>query len=480
MSWVRRIRSLPVRGKVLLTVLGAAIATLGASTYLSYRYWEEEALDQAQREALLAAASTQASIESAIRLGQPAPAHRALTRLRADGHVTAARVYGPDGTVLLSADPLEEGTRQPAFFMPAPTELPRSGIVKPSVARGEVRAYIPVSLPQPAVLEVELSVAPTMAAIERGSRLGMGLMAVSLLAVGVVVVTMFEREVVAPLHRIDVLLHANSGKGDGTRSRDELRHLERSVTELLEKEREGEARAADQDRRLADREGLAQVGELAAEMAHEFKRPLASIRTAVSVVQHEYDLDERGREVLEAVDVQLEHLRDTMQDLFSLAKPVVLEDAAVDAADVLDEALTELAGIPGVEKVEVHRAYAHDGMWVRGDARRLRQAFLNVLANAVEAMPEGGHLQVNATRVGESSVEVAITDTGHGLGPEEVERALRPFYSTKPLGTGLGLPLVARIVSAHRGGLTIESRPHRGTTVRVNLPFSAPPDGPGV
>jgi signal transduction histidine kinase len=474
MSWVRRVRSLPVRGKLLLTVLGTAVAALGASTYLSYRYWENEALAQAQRDALLAAGSTQASLESAIRLGRLAPAHHALTRLREDGHVTSARVYGADGTILLSADPFEEGTRAPAVFIPNATQLPRAGVVKPSASRGEVRAYIPVSLPEPAVLEVQLSVAPTMAAIERGARLGMGLMAVSLLAVGVVVVTMFEREVVAPLHRIDVLLRSGSRDGRTGPSRDELRHLERSVTELLEKERRGEARAADQDRLLAAQEGLAQVGELAAEMAHEFKRPLASIRTAVSVVQQEYDLDEGGREVLEAVNVQLERLHETMQDLFSLAKPVVLEDEALDVADVLDEAMVELAGVPGIERVEVHRGYGRGQTRVRGDGRRLRQAFLNVLANGVEAMPEGGHLTVGATRVAGGSVEISITDTGHGLEPEAVERALRPFYSTKPLGTGLGLPLVARIVSAHGGGLAIESRPHRGTTVRITLPFSPP------
>jgi signal transduction histidine kinase len=78
------------------------------------------------------------------------------------------------------------------------------------------------------------------------------------------------------------------------------------------------------------------------------------------------------------------------------------------------------------------------------------------------------------------AVEVAITDTGHGLEPQEVERALRPFYSTKPLGTGLGLPLVARIISAHGGGLAIESRPGRGTTVRITLPVLPPHAGKGA
>jgi signal transduction histidine kinase len=219
------------------------------------------------------------------------------------------------------------------------------------------------------------------------------------------------------------------------------------------------------------------VGELAAEMAHEFKRPLASIRTAMSVLQQEYELDDGGREVLKAVDGQLERLHETMQDLFSLAKPLVMEEGAVELAEILNDALAELAGIPGIETVEVHRAYAPGGIHVPGDGRRLRQAFLNVMANGVEAMtPEGGHLTLAMQALPGRVVEVSITDTGHGLEPDQVEQALRPFYSTKPLGTGLGLPLVARIVAAHGGGLAIESRPKRGTTVRITLPVVPKPE----
>jgi len=472
MSWVRRARSLPVRGKLLLTVLGAAVAALGASTYLSFRYWENEAMASAQRQALLAAASTQATLESAIRLGRLAPAHHALTRLREEADVTLARVWGPGGRIVLSADHFEEGTRVGAVFIPDAAQLPRTGIVKPSESGDAVRAYLPVAIPEPGVLEIEFSVAPTMAAMERGARLGMGLMAISLLAVGIVIVTMFEREVVAPLHRMDVLLRAGAaGRGGDAVPRNELHHIERSVTELLAKERAVQARAATQGRELAAKEGLAQVGELAAEMAHEFKRPLASIRTAVSVLQQEYELDEGGREVLRAVDGQLERLHETMQDLFSLAKPLVLEEGPVELADVLDDALAELVGVEGIEAVEVHRAYAQASLRVRGDGRRLRQAFLNVMANGVEAMtPGGGHLTLATQVLPGASVEVSVTDTGHGLEPEQVEKALKPFYSTKPLGTGLGLPLVARIVAAHGGGMAIESRPRRGTTVRITLP----------
>ncbi len=464
MRWIVRLRALPVRGKLLLTLLGAAVAALGASTYLSFRYWEHEALSAAERQALLAARSTQATVESALRLGRPEPARHSLDQLRQEGTITSARVYGPRAQILLSADRYEEGRRATSVWIPDPSELPRTGWVKASEDGSSVRAFLPLSLPEPAVLEVAFSVAATKTAMERGARLGIGLMAGSLLAVIVIIVTMFEREVVAPLQRIDVLLRSEPGRKLPPANRDELRYLERSVTRLIEQEKEVQARVDAQA-------GLAQVGELAAEMAHEFKRPLASIRTAVDVLQQEYELDEGGKSVLNAVDGQLERLHDTMQDLFSLAKPVVLQENAVDVADTIDEALMQLAGVLDLTDIEVERAFSRRDLQVSGDRRRLLQAFLNVFTNAVEAMPEGGRLTVSSSIAEPASVEVAITDTGSGLDPEAVDRALRPFYSTKPAGTGLGLPLVARIVAAHGGGLAIESRPHFGTTVRITLPL---------
>ena len=320
--------------------------------------------------------------------------------------------------------------------------------------------------------------AATKSAMDRGARLGIGLMAVSLLAVVVIVVTMFEREVVGPLERMDELLRETDKRDTGVGRRVKspaLQDMERSVTRLVKRGQEAEAIAADQDRRLAATEGLAEVGELAAEMAHEFKRPLASIRTAMSMFQQEYSLDESGRDMVGAVNNQLELLHDTMQDLFSLAKPVVLEETSVNLTDTLDEALAELWGHPAVEGIRVDREYEGQDLTVPGDGRRLRQAFVNVLTNAAEALSGDGSVTVGIRTIDADTVDVLISDTGPGLDPAAVEAAVKPFYSTKPQGTGLGLPLVARIVAAHRGGLAIESSPGSGTTVRISLPTGARP-----
>jgi signal transduction histidine kinase len=461
MKPLTRLRGLPLRARVVLTVVGAAIAALGASAHFSFRYWRGEALDTAEQQALMAAGSTRATLESALRLDRPEPARRSLARLQSQGAISAARVYS-DHRILLSSDRYEEGGRELALWIPDARDLPEDGFVRTSADGNSVRAFLPLSVPEPAVLEVEFSVAAIHAAMDRGAQLGIGLMAVSLITVAVIVVTMFEREVVAPLHRMDVLLRDPDRPRVRRRSGSELRELEQSVTRLIEKEHLAVARVADQ-------ESLAQVGELAAEMAHEFKRPLASIRTAIEVLQQEYTLDEGGHSMLGAVDGQLEHLHETVHDLFSLAKPIVPETKAVDVQIAVDEALAEARGMPCFERVEVRRVYAPDGILVPGDARRLRQAFLNVATNAAEAMPEGGLLVVEIRSQPETT-EVSFSDTGGGLEPGEVEKIMSPFYSTKPLGTGLGLPLVARVIAAHRGGLAIESLPGRGTTVQITLP----------
>ncbi len=461
MKPLARLRGLPLRARVVLTVLGAAIAALGASTYFSFRYWHGEALSTAEQQALMSAASARATLESALRLDRPEPARHSLARLKSQGAITAARVYAQD-RILLSADRYEEGARNAAVWIPNARELPEEGVVHIGEDGGSVRVYMPLSVPEAAVLEVEFSVEATQAAMDRGARLGIGLMAVSLVAIAIIIVTMFEREVVAPLHRMDVLLRERAPERPRRRSGSELRDIEQSVTRLIEKEHEAATRVADQ-------ESLAQVGELAAEMAHEFKRPLASIRTAIDVLQQEYSLDDGGRSMLTAVDGQLEHLHETVQDLFSIAKPIVTATEPVVLSVTLDEALAEMRGLPRTEHVQIRREYAADRLVVPGDERRLKQAFLNVATNAAEAMPDGGVLTVELRSRGESA-EVSFSDTGPGLEPVEVEKILRPFYSTKPLGTGLGLPLVARVIAAHRGGLAIESLPGRGTTVRITLP----------
>ncbi|HKJ92157.1 MAG TPA: ATP-binding protein [Longimicrobiales bacterium] len=470
MGWTIRLRELPLRTKLVVTVIGAGIALLGLSTHLSFLYWKREALAASEQQALLAAGSVRTAVESALAGEHRDQARRNLRKLVDSAPVDLARVYAPDGTIVVSADAGEEGRRIAGVWLPKPQEIPEAGLARPTASQEAVRAYLPLRMGGAAVLEVEFSVAPLQAAMDRGARIGIGLLVGSLLALMVVLFTMFEREVVGPMERVAGML-VPKGSRSIPRSDASLRGIEASVAELIEKGENAE-------RRLEEQAGLVEVGGMAAEMAHEFKRPLASIRTAMELLEQEYALNGNGQKLLSAVDGQLDRLAETMQDLFSLARPAELEAQAFDLRAVLDGAATQLAGHPSTQGVAVERDYRGVALPVQGDPHRLEQAVLNIMLNAVEAMPFGGRLTVQA-RAEAERVRVTFTDTGVGIPTDQLDRVMRPFYSTKATGTGLGLPLVARVVAAHGGRLRITSEPGSGTSVTIDLPARARASGNG-
>jgi signal transduction histidine kinase len=470
------LRALPVRTKVFITIAGAAIALLGGSTYLSFRYWRGEALMAAEQQALLSANSVRAAVEAALAYGSPAQARSTLHRLVDSSPATSARIYSRNGTVIYSSDPSEEGSRTPRVWVPDVGEVPTDGLVQPSSDGDLVRAFLPITSGAGGTLQVSFSVAHVRAAMDRGAKLGIGLMIGAGVVMAVVLMGMLEREVIGPLQKVDDLLTRERGpdNGDSPTASPQLDRIQASVEDLIAKEAEAERRVEEQETLLHAQSGLAQVGELAAEMAHEFKRPLASISTALDLLNQSYVIEGPGNEVMDQVNEQIDRLTDTMQDLFSLARPMTIEREETDPSELLDDCLLEAGGHAGAGPIEFVRDYPRDlpPLWV--ERRRLQQAFVNLMANAIEAMPQGGELRVSARAMDDGAVLFEFSDQGGGMPQEEVEKASKPFYSTKPLGTGLGLPLVIRVVRAHKGRMAIETAKGVGTTVRVCIPVFEP------
>jgi len=189
----------------------------------------------------------------------------------------------------------------------------------------------------------------------------------------------------------------------------------------------------------------------------------------VELIGQEYAISDAQRALLDRVSGELAHVDETLRDMLSLARPVGLEPKPMSLHRTIDGALARLAGRPGMDAVTVQRDYDPPADAVEGDAARLEQAVLNLCLNGVEAMPDGGRLTVT-TRRGTGVVEVDVRDTGVGIPPENLDRILKPFFSTKALGTGLGLPLVVRVVSAHGGRMWVESEVGKGTAFHLEIP----------
>lgn len=253
------------------------------------------------------------------------------------------------------------------------------------------------------------------------------------------------------------------------------RRLEARATELRSQSRElaqsfEELRAAQSE--LVRKEQLAAVGELSAVVAHEVRNPLAIISNAVATLRRPDVADGDRATLLGILDEETVRLNHIVGDLLSYARPVRLERREVMIGEILERALVLAERDPDII-VERARAEERDVDAVLGDPGLLRQVMENLITNAVQAMPSGGHLTVAVAACeheGHPGVEVRFEDTGEGMNTAVRRRALDPFFTTRPRGTGLGLAIVARIIDAHGGKLHIDSTAGAGTVVRVNLP----------
>lgn len=250
--------------------------------------------------------------------------------------------------------------------------------------------------------------------------------------------------------------------------------LEKTTTSLAQRTAELQNSYAEIDlihTELSRKEQLAAVGELAAAIAHEVRNPLAIIMNAASGLRRK-SLSEQDKEtLLSIVDEESEHLNQLVTELLRFARPVTAAPSPASLVDICKQVQLSIA-----EGYEVALDYSQEEELgsVLVDPGLLRLALDNLVMNATQAMPPGGivQLSIRLDRLsdGTSAACVDVGDTGPGMDSQELERARKPFYTTRPRGTGLGLPIVERILEAHGGEVEIRSEVGRGTTVTLKVP----------
>ncbi|MFW6197431.1 MAG: ATP-binding protein [Myxococcota bacterium] len=222
--------------------------------------------------------------------------------------------------------------------------------------------------------------------------------------------------------------------------------------------------------RLIQTERLAAIGKMAAHVTHEVRNPLSSIGLNVEMLEEELaDADTESRGLLRAVQRELDRLTGITEEYLRLARlpaPRLEPEDVGDLVRQIAEFVTPELRNAGVE-LDVH--IDESLPLVALDESQLRQALLNLLRNAREAMPEGGRAEIGVT-AGDGGVHIHVRDEGPGIPAEQRDRIFDLFYTTKERGTGLGLPLTDQIVVAHGGTIRCEGAPGQGTTFQLWLP----------
>ncbi len=226
---------------------------------------------------------------------------------------------------------------------------------------------------------------------------------------------------------------------------------------------------------LRQQDRLALAGELSASLAHEVRNPVAAIRSAAQELgpQAAAAEDPVETQLLNIIVRESDQLNRVVTHFLEYAGVSAQEQLPVDAGQLLDEVVTLLRREPErMTGIVVQTHYETNGGRVLADVGLLKEAFLNLVQNAVEAMPEGGTLQLSTVPVPRAGhLEVVIADTGTGISAADLPRVFQPFFTTKRTGTGLGLAIVHRIIQAHHGDIRVESPAAGGTHVRVCLPM---------
>lgn len=218
---------------------------------------------------------------------------------------------------------------------------------------------------------------------------------------------------------------------------------------------------------LARAERLRTVGEMAAGMAHEVKNPLAAIRSAAQMLAGR--VTGPDTELAGIVIAEVDRLNRVVSDFLDYARPTPLERRPVSLPELLDSCAAFLAPVAAEKRVVIERDYRANPAPVPADSDKLRQVFLNLMLNALQAVGPGGRVLL-ATEPGSRQVVVSVRDNGPGVSREMLGRVFEPFFTTRRGGTGLGLAIAQRIVAEHGGSISIASGPGSGTTVRVVLP----------
>ena len=217
-------------------------------------------------------------------------------------------------------------------------------------------------------------------------------------------------------------------------------------------------------------EKLSTLGEMAAVLAHEIRNPLGSIRGTAEILRDDY---QPGDPKYEFIDIQIretERLNRVVEDFLRMSRPQSIEPIPCLIQAELETVIMLVTNEARQRKVTLEFTPPQFEATVAGDGEKLRQAFLNILINALQATPSGGSVSI-ALHKADSEIEISFRDSGSGISCENTKRIFEPFFTTKPDGTGLGLAITKKIIEGHGGTLHIESEKGEGTTVMVVLPI---------
>ena len=218
---------------------------------------------------------------------------------------------------------------------------------------------------------------------------------------------------------------------------------------------------------LVNAEKLAAIGQMAASVAHEIRNPLTTIRGFIQLVKEDFQEESHFHLILEEID----RINFIVSEFLILSKPNVVHFHDKNIKQILGETITFFQAQASMNNIQIVTEFVSGELFIHCNESQLKQVFLNLFKNSMEAMLFGGQLTIIVERKDDREVSIQIVDSGEGMNPEQIQKLGTPFYTTKETGTGLGYMVIKRIIEQHQGILNISSKVNEGTAVEITLPL---------
>lgn len=394
--------------------------------------------------------------------------------------VTDAAIVDTSGTIVAASDRDRLGRtverRTPLAAVLASGSVARLRAVY--AARQTLEWTQPIELAERPFGEIRIGLSTILVRQRLNEALAPAALAAALsLVVAVVAAMVLARVALRPIHVIRSGL-ARLGRGDLGATLDLQEEEFRDLGDVFDRV-SAQLRAAApgaQPAQLADlSRRIVALGRLTAGVAHEVKNPLNAMTIHLELLRQKLAGTDPASAAAHAeiIGREIRRLDEVVQGFLKFVRPEEIGSARVAIGPLVESVIDAIR--PEAERAGVvpHVACADAGLAVQGDAALLRQAFLNLAQNAVQAMPGGGRLDVDCAARGDGRVRVRVADTGVGIPPEHLARIFDLYYTTREAGSGIGLSLVYRTISLHDGSIDVESTVGRGTTFTVTLPTAA-------
>ena len=221
---------------------------------------------------------------------------------------------------------------------------------------------------------------------------------------------------------------------------------------------------------------LVSLGVITASMAHEFNNPLGIVMGFTQQLLSEFEPNTPNHQALKIIDEETKRCQRIIQELLQYSRPKNADLCPTDVKQAIDKTMNMVANRLYKQKIETRAMIADDLPLIPADPQQLEQVLINLFLNAIDAMPKGGNLEVEATlkatQENTPSLVITVIDSGSGIDPEDLAKIFQPFFSAKKgKGIGLGLSISERIIKNHGGTIAVESMPGKGTTFRIHLPL---------